>query len=634
MNSVFVDRAGNSAIMGVMVPLFGRSSAVLALSLIFLLSAAVVSDAGERPVAKKGVIDLRSCDFDASGPVPMDGEWAFYWGDLVDEGNFFSVVDSEPDYYVEVPGYWSGLQKIDPFISPYGTATYVIKIITSRADLNDLALKFLNVTPNAAVYVDGVRLMESGVVDSDRRDSKSGNRPRVLPFSCPSGTVVLAVAISNFHNVSGGLNRHVLIGTFDDLIIRRERVLVADSLFMGGLLLMGLYQVAVFLLDRRRKAPLYMAALCLLTLAFSGVKNEMALIALFPGWDGEIRTKLIYLTLSLAPAAFSLYISDLYPAYFKKKSTRFIVPVSVAVSIAILVTRKSFYTRLTIPLEILILGAGAYNIVILVLGYFRTREGRVLAYIGGLALLLISIAFGILDNAASVFVHSASGVFFVFILYQAFLQAYVFSHAFHEIDNLAVQKTKLEKRNVELFSLSYIDNLTGVCNRRLMDDFLASNWRVNSFTDRPLGMILIDIDHLKFFNDYYGHRKGDLCIKEVCELVRSVITDDDGYTLARYGGDEFALITSDSDELNLFRLAERIRMTVESGGIEHAASSSGVVTVSLGCASMVPNIGQMPEVLLDAADRALNNAKVKGRNRSEVEGFGGERFSWGPRSTD
>jgi diguanylate cyclase (GGDEF)-like protein len=201
-----------------------------------------------------------------------------------------------------------------------------------------------------------------------------------------------------------------------------------------------------------------------------------------------------------------------------------------------------------------------------------------------------------------------------------------------EIDHLSIQKTKLEKRNVELFSLSYIDSLTGSCNRRLFDDYLASNWRVNSLSDRSLGMILIDIDHFKMYNDYYGHRQGDVCLLKVCELIRAEMNGLGLDTLARYGGEEFTVIISDTDDMSLFRIAERFRKAVEAGRIEHPASAvSDVVTISLGCACMIPSMDMHPESLLDAADKALFEAKEKGRNRTEVFDVIGEETTWGPR---
>jgi diguanylate cyclase (GGDEF)-like protein len=227
---------------------------------------------------------------------------------------------------------------------------------------------------------------------------------------------------------------------------------------------------------------------------------------------------------------------------------------------------------------------------------------------------------------------SAAGIFFVFILYQAFLQAYIFSNAFTEIDTLSEQKSKLEKRNVELFSLSYIDTLTETCNRRLMDDFLASNWRVNAFSERSVGIILIDIDDFSYYNDKYGHRQGDACLVKVCDLLRKELSLIGQDTLARYGGEEFAVIISDQDDQNLYNTAERLRKSVEAGMIEHPASNvADVVTISVGCANLIPSRDELHEALLDAAAKALLEAKENGKNRTVLYGAETAVHSWKPR---
>lgn len=602
---------------------------------VFFMITTVVLGNQRNPMVEKGLIDLRSYIFEESGPVSLFGEWAFYWGVLVDKENFQWITETKPEFYIDVPGYWDKLQKHELNFPSRGIATYVVKIITGPDYGNKLAIKFQNVTPNAVIYIDGIHLVESGVVHADRNVSKSGNRPRIIPIP-PSekDSIVVAVSVSNFHFISGGVNRPIQIGLYDDFVCSRERSLILDSCFLGGLLLMGLYQFTLYLLNRKRKSTLFMAAICLLALMYSGFRNERVFLSLFPCWEGETATKILYLTLALIPAMFSLYAANLYPVCFKKPIHLFFLPIGIAVSLIILLTPKSFFTHLTLLLEILIIFAAVYNLVVLIFGYLRTGEGCLLVFLGGLPFLFFSITMGIMDNSTPYPIQWAGGIFFVFILYQAFIQAYLYSRVFKEIDDLSTQKTKLEKRNVELFNLSYIDGLTGLCNKRLIDDFLASNWKVNSFSERPLGMILIDIDNLKSFNEFYGQRKGDLCIKKISELIREGIEEDDRYTLGRYGGDEFSLIVSDVDELNLFRLAETVRLKVESACIEHPVSLFGFVTISLGCVCFVPDSEQTHEALLDAACWALNQAKKLGRNRTTAYEFDRNLEAWGPLSID
>ena len=613
-----------------------RFSQLALLFLVFLiLTPGGISAQTEKsdPRAEKGVIDLRGYDFQQDGTLTLAGEWGFYWDTAITEDSFDDFLKTEPDLYAEVPSYWDDIEDSELGITPQGFATYSLRILTDPAgNSGALALKFLNITPNADIYIDGLRIAEIGKVDPNRELSKSGNRILLIPVPDSDNGILLTVGISNYHNVNGGLNRPIQFGRYVDVLRIREQLLSLDAIFLGGLMLMGLYQLSLFLLDRKHKAPIFMALLCFLAFFFSGFKNEMVLLSLFPGWSGEIRTKFIYLALTLSAPTFLLYAYNLYAAHFRKGLNWIPVSIALLFTFIILLTPNAVYTMFIIPLEIMVLISAVYTIVKLILGYVKSRDRLILYYLGGLGFLLASIIFGMIDNEISVVFQSVAGTFFIFILYQAFLQAHIFSTVFTEIDHLSLQKSKLEKRNVELFSLSYIDSLTETCNRRLMDDFLTSNWRVNAFSERSVGMILIDIDDFKFYNEFYGHRQGDVCLVKVCELIRDELGKHGQYTLARYGGEEFAVIVSDMDELTLFRIAEKLRLAVEAGGISHQNSrAADVVTISIGCASLIPARDTEPESLLDAADKALHRAKSKGRNRTELYSSETNAVSFGPR---
>ena len=606
----------------------GLKSALILFPLVVVVSLLSTQDVAtvEGYIADEGVMDLRNWEPTDRTMVSLNGQWAFYWNRVADEKT--GAVQGNPDHYARVPAYWDHLSDADPRISAWGAATYELDILVPPGD-ELFALKLLNLTPNGEVFINGVRKAEMGNVHVDDRLSVSGNRPMIIPVDSVDGRVKVTISISNYHNNRGGLNREISFGTFPAIRLSRTRNLAIDAYHLGGLFLMAIYQLSLFLLHPRRRAPLFMAALSLLAFFFAGFKHEMVLVSFVPGWDGEIRTTFIYLTLALAPAVFTYYAGNLYPAHLSKWTNRAIAVLSMAFSLIILATSKAFFTRLLMPLEILVGVAAIYNVIMLVRGYLRSRDSQILMYLAGLLFLLVCIGLGMLDNAIAGIVEGVAGIFFLFVLYQAFLQAYIYSYAFREIDHLSSQKAKLEKRNVELFSLSYIDSLTGTCNRRLFDDYLASNWRVSALSGKSIGMILLDLDNFKDYNEFYGHRKGDLCLTRVCELIREQMNHLGQDTLARYGGEEFAIIVTDMTGNELYELAETLRKAVETGGIEHRSSSTGqVVTISLGCAVLVPTIEADPETLIDAADMALHQAKAEGRNRTVLKGVGS---AWQPR---
>jgi diguanylate cyclase (GGDEF)-like protein len=173
----------------------------------------------------------------------------------------------------------------------------------------------------------------------------------------------------------------------------------------------------------------------------------------------------------------------------------------------------------------------------------------------------------------------------------------------------------LQDANKRLHDLARTDALTGVANRRYFDAFLAQSWRVAQDTGKSLGLLLIDVDHFKVYNDLYGHQAGDRCLCAVTDAIGQCLRRPVDL-LARWGGEEFAVVIADTDGASLDHVAERIRQSVQGLGLVHAASSCApVVTVSIGMASMVPASGADLKDLMNATDAALYQAKANGRNQ-------------------
>jgi diguanylate cyclase (GGDEF)-like protein/PAS domain S-box-containing protein len=177
---------------------------------------------------------------------------------------------------------------------------------------------------------------------------------------------------------------------------------------------------------------------------------------------------------------------------------------------------------------------------------------------------------------------------------------------------------KLQDAYLALEALASVDALTGVANRRQFDHVLDHEWRRATRTESPLSLLLLDVDHFKLYNDIYGHLRGDSCLRQIAEAALDVIQRP-GDTVARFGGEEFAVILADTDRNAALELAERIRQTVERRCLEHRGNPPGRITVSIGCATLIPQRGSHADSLIEVADQALYEAKRGGRNRIAVD---------------
>ncbi|MDF1821941.1 MAG: GGDEF domain-containing protein [Alcanivoracaceae bacterium] len=179
---------------------------------------------------------------------------------------------------------------------------------------------------------------------------------------------------------------------------------------------------------------------------------------------------------------------------------------------------------------------------------------------------------------------------------------------------LALDNQRIQVLAGELERLSFLDGLTGVANRRYFDTTLEKHWRACLRDNRPLTLVMLDVDFFKAYNDHYGHQDGDQCLRTIAQtLSRQAARPQD--LAARYGGEEFALVFPDADAAAAEQLVSRILAAVRQLELPHAVSeASDVVTLSAGVATIVPTVHATAEDLVKAADQALYDAKNAGRN--------------------
>ena len=179
---------------------------------------------------------------------------------------------------------------------------------------------------------------------------------------------------------------------------------------------------------------------------------------------------------------------------------------------------------------------------------------------------------------------------------------------------LRESQRKLADANIELQKLAALDGLTGIANRRRFDEAMKYEWQRGCREQRPLSLIMCDVDCFKAYNDTYGHPAGDLCLKRTAAVLTEHLKRP-ADLVARYGGEEFAIVLPETSAEGALLVAAACRAHLENLAIEHSGCAGGIVTLSLGVATLEPSPELSYEELISRADQALYAAKQGGRNR-------------------
>lgn len=189
--------------------------------------------------------------------------------------------------------------------------------------------------------------------------------------------------------------------------------------------------------------------------------------------------------------------------------------------------------------------------------------------------------------------------------------------AFSVISGVFALLSFTEEAQLKLKEESNTDQLTALANRRSMDDTLGKEWARAVRHDRPLALVMLDIDFFKKYNDHYGHQAGDECLKKIARVLHDN-AQRAGDLAARYGGEEFLLILPDTDSATAQSLAKSLCAAIATLKIPHEQSPMQVITTSIGIAVLTNESYDGVEGLLRAADTALYRAKQNGRNQTQM----------------
>ncbi len=416
--------------------------------------------------AEKGQLDLNSWDFKADGIVKLDGEWEFYFGQLVHPLDFTGDADIDLASFMDVPGVWN-TSTTEKNLPAKGCATYRLQV-QMPAFYCQYALRILDAATAYRMYVNGQLVAENGNVSCTKDNAKAMYHPQValLPPGIHDTTTTgeryldIVVHVSNHHHIKAGLWESIRLGPVDQVIDNRMRRVNIVIAVLAVILIMVLYHLGLYVLRRRDPSTLLFGLMGLILMTRELVMGERMLVQWIPNIDFQLLSKIEYIASYTNITFIALFVSSLFPGDMPRWMRNAYIAIGVCIALLVGTMPMDVYAHARILYDLFILGGGIVIIGVIIRSIIRGRNEAYIALVGMLGLYGTAINDVLYNNhVINTFNMASLGLVF-YIFSQSFLLSRRFSHAFTTVETLSHE---LVEKNRELTAMD-----------SMKDEFLAN----------------------------------------------------------------------------------------------------------------------------------------------------------------
>jgi diguanylate cyclase (GGDEF)-like protein len=547
-------------------------------------------DATSGVYAKQGRLDVSFLDLSQQAAVPLLGDWAFDWRVLVPPSSELANTDQ---VYVNVPHEWYA-KKVDPHShSQYGFATYRVRIETGKT-YPQLALTVPNIGSAYKLFIDDTLIAEGGVVSESVKGAKAGYLPGIFTFEPNSSSIMLTLQVSNYDLLWGGLWSEIRFGTPETIYTETMQALIQSAILVCFFMTVALFNIIQYLLRTIDPSPIIIASICILIgLREIEVSNILYFVSIAQlSFDSVV--KFNFLTFMGATPIIISYFHINFRDFYHSFIINTVYVLSIALVLIVVLTPPSFFSVMMPFYQWFVILLSLYVMWGLIRALLAKKANAKIISLGTLILFLLIINdilsnLKILDTPNMISFGLAA-----FIMCQTYI-------TYLRFVNESTEKLLLEE-------LAAKDPLTGLPNRRGIRAFMKSAMHDFQHKQTPFCLMLIDFDHFKEINDSLGHDMGDKVLIEGARVMQDTVRERD--VVARWGGEEFLLLTPQSSLSGALKVAEKIKESVNAA----LSKTTGVeITLTVGVAQIAP--GESIDECIKRADLALYDGKRTGRNK-------------------
>lgn len=397
---------------------------IIILVIAFANNANVVS----KPKAEKGVLDLSKWEIDKNG-IRLDGEWEFYWKQLLSPADFKDSAQPTPTGYIKVPGIWNGYNAGNKRLTGNGYATFRLKV-----KLSDHAmvwgLKLITMSSSYNLFANGELIAGNGRVSEDKQNNIPEYKSQVASFYAPSTNVEFIVQVSNFYHYKGGIWHPIKMGDIQSISQERDSRVVLEMFLFGCLFIMAIYHFGAFSLRKSDTSILFFGLVCLVVSMRSIFTGENIVSIILPNLNWFIARKTEFLLTFMIVPAYSAFSKSLYPKEWNKNIYWLITVFGLLLCFFVIFTPVNVYTFGSYIFTFYSFLSSLYIIFVFIRAAIRKKEGAEL-FLATSLFLLFTMVNEILNQTEVVH----TGLYLpVGLLIVVFAQSYILasrsSHAF------------------------------------------------------------------------------------------------------------------------------------------------------------------------------------------------------------
>ncbi|MFC1877101.1 7TM diverse intracellular signaling domain-containing protein [Thermodesulfobacteriota bacterium] len=456
---------------------FKKTMQFSALAVLILLCIGCVGSRTVTPLAEKGVIELSAYDILLIDTVSLDGEWEFYWNQLLTPDDFYRSEPPAISGYMSFPGAWNRYKLQGKAIGRSGYATFRLRVLPPIDLHGELALRLGYLASSYRLWADGHQLVEGGMVGTNRFTETPNQHIHFAKISVSGQPIELVLQISNFHWAQGGPIASITLGSEERLAAMQMLKWSLAFLCGGVMLVMGVYHLFLFCFRPQNIAPLYFGIVCLLWMVLQLTSNlsdwsANLLVGDMPGW---FQNRFDLVSFMIAVPMVYAYLRTLYPIEFSYRFQQAYWTISVIFVFLGLVLSTMAFSSAAAAFFIFTIFAILYCVLRLLAAWRRKRPGVLYILVGFIIVGFTGMNDILYDlQVINTFWMTHIGMC-LFILFQSIALAQLFSGSFSAVEQLsnelAVKNISLEQGMAERTRLEReVVDVTEEERRRISQD--------------------------------------------------------------------------------------------------------------------------------------------------------------------